>query len=315
MEFTELKKHLSLKAYAPCYLIAGDDAFVVKSASDMLKRIADVPDFNLSLFNDGAMASDIVEACMQLPVMSSYRVVEVEGFKKDLEPIVRYLKNPSPSTILFLRYYGGYGTNVAKNLNYFKVVNCNHLDPSVVVKWIGAETAGAGAAITAPAASLLIRLCGGDMTRISAELRKLISATDAPIDERLVAELVTADNEFKIYELSEALASLNADKTYEVYGSLITSLPPVSILGSLYAHFRRLLYAAITPDKTTLAADLGVKAYALTMAARQAGKFSPKRLKSITDNLNYYDRAFKAGKIGDREALDTFIAETLVEGR
>lgn len=315
MEFTDLKKHLLTKAYAPCYLVAGDDAFVVKSASDMLVALADCPDFNLTLFHENAAGQDIVEACEQLPVLSGVRVVEVDGFKKDFAPIAKYLKNPSSSTVLFFRYQGSVPASMSANARVMTAINCNRLAPDVIIRWIGAETARAGAAISTQAATLLVKLCNMDMARVSSELRKLISATDAVIDEKLVADLVTPDNEYKIYELGEALASLDAPKTYSVYTALIQSLPPVSILGALYNHFRRLLYVSITADRSALAAGLGVKEYAVTMAARQAKRFTPKRLKSIVDDLNYYDRSFKAGSIGDRDALDTFIARTLVEGR
>lgn len=315
MEFTAFKKHLASKAYAPCYLVAGDDAFVVRSACDMLRGLVEFPEFNWTLFHETASGQEIVEACEQLPVMGELRVVEVEGFKKDFAPIAKYLKNPSPTTILCLRFHGGYGSNIGAHAKLMTAVDCNRLTPEVVVRWIGAETARNNASISTAAASLLVRLCNADMTRVSAELKKLISATDGIIEEKLVSELVTPDNDFKIYELGEALAALDAPKTYEVYASLIVGLPPVSILGALYNHFRRLLYVSITADKSTLAASLGVKEYAVTMAARQAKRFSPKRLKSIVDNLNRYDRAFKSGEIGDREALDTFIAQTLVEGR
>ena len=50
-------------------------------------------------------------------------------------------------------------------------------------------------------------------------------------------------------------------------------------------------------------------------AMRQGKKFGAVRLKRIVDRLNGIDRDFKAGLTGDREALDTFIAETLTRGR
>lgn len=315
MEFTAFKKHLAGKSYAPCYLVAGDDAFVVKSASDMLRNLVEIPEFNHTLLNDTATGRDVVEACEQLPVMSDLRVVEVDGYKRDVGPIEQYLKNPSPTTVLFFRYVGAVPQQVALIKKTVTEVNCNRLDPDVIVRWIGAQTAKQGASISTAAADLLVKLCNMQMTRVESELNKLISATTDTIDEKLVAELVTPDTEYKIYQLGDALASLDAPKTYDVYASLIQSLPPVTILGTLYGHFRRLLYAAITADKSTLPSALGVKEYAVTVATRQAKRFTPMRLKNIVDNLNRYDYAVKVGAIGDREALDTFIAQTLVAGK
>lgn len=314
MEFTELKKHLSLKKYHPCYVLAGEDAFVLRRATEMLEAVAKLPDFNLSLFNEEARGSEVALACQQLPVMCEYRVVEAENLKKDIAAVAEYLKDPCPSTLLVLKYPGGLDANLKKLSANLEIVNCAKLPESVIVKWIGGEVNAAGAAITAPAAQKLITLCSGDMTRISSELQKLISATSEPISETLVTELVTADNDYKIYELGEALASLNADKTYAVYEGLLDGMPASGLITSLYGYFRRLLYAAITNDPS-LATYLGVKEYAVTMAVRQGKQFGARRLKAIVDRLNEIDRDFKSGRADDRSALDAFIAETLLQSR
>ena len=314
MEFTELKKHLAQKQYRPCYVLSGEDAFVLRRATDMLTAIAELPDFNLSLFNEEARGSEVTLACQQLPVMCEYRVVLAENLKKDIAAVAEYLKNPCPSTVLVLKYPGGLDANVKKFSADFETVNCAKLPEPVIVKWIGTEVNAAGAAITASAAQKLIKLCSGDMTRISSELQKLISATSEPISETLVTELVTADSDYKIYELGDALASLNADKTYAVYEALLDGMPASALITSLYGYFRRLLYAAITNDPA-LATYLGVKEYAVTMAARQGKQFGARRLKAIVDRLNEIDRDFKSGRADDRSALDAFIAETLLKGR
>lgn len=314
MEFTELKKHLALKKYYPCYVLAGEDAFVVGRAAEMLSRIAELPDFNLSLFGEEASGADVALACRQLPVMSDYRVVSVAGLKRDTAAVAAYLKEPSPSTVLVLRYGGTVDAGVQKFSSLYERVDCAKLPLSVVRKWIAQTVSEAGAQITTSAAEALISRCGGDMTRISSETEKLIGAADGTITETLVNELVTPDDDYKIYELGDALASLDADRTYAVYGALVEAMPAAGLIANLYGYFRRLLYAAITDDPA-LPGYLGVKEYAVKAAVRQGKKFGAVRLKRIVDRLNGIDRDFKAGLTGDREALDTFIAETLTRGR
>ncbi len=314
MEFTELKKHLSLKKFYPCYVLAGEDAFVIARAAQMLQGIAEIPDFNLSLFGEESSGKDVALACGQLPVMSDYRVVIASGLRRDTAAVAEYLKNPSPSTVLVLRYGSSADANVQKFSSLYERVNCSKLPDQVILKWIATKVNGAGAQITSGAAEALIKRCAGDMTRISSETEKLISAAEGVITDVLVEELVTADDDFKIYELGDALASLDADRTYRVYSSLTETLPPVNLIGSLYNYFRRLLYATITADPA-LPDYLGVKEYAVKVAAKQGKKFGAVRLKKITDRLNGIDRDFKSGRIGDREALDAFIAETLCQGR
>ena len=88
----------------------------------------------------------------------------------------------------------------------------------------------------------------------------------------------------------------------------------LSLISMLFSHFRRLLFVSLNPSSDTLASDLKVKEYAVKMAVRQAARFTPRRLKAIFDRLNEIDAAVKSGLCVDKNALVTFVCETVAVG-
>lgn len=284
----------------------------MRLATDMILGLADLPDFNVVSFAGAtAKQEEIVSALEQLPIMSKYRVVEVTEYNKDISKILAYLSRPNPEAVLVFRD-SEIRTPFASNMRYFIDVDCSRLDESVLLKWIANKSAELGVAVEVEAAKILIRYANNDLSKINSELNKLSSAAGATITPALVQDLVMPGYEFKIYELSSAVADRRAEETFNIYKQLKNEIAPSGMLGSLYTHFRRLLYIAVTPDKGSLPTYLGVKEYAVTKMARQAARFTPKRLKNICDMLHRADADFKSGLITDEMALDVFIGTVLI---
>ena len=315
IKFVDFKKHVASGAYAFAYAFSGDDEFLVKSAVAMLKKRIDMPELNISTYDDNAATEAMTAAYSQLPMMSEHRlmIVVVENRPiSDLKRLMEHIrKYPNPATIVAFDLTGA-PPAAAASVEGAEFVDCKRLDKAMVIKWIASNATARGIRISTDAAELLTDYCLGNLTRIDVELDKLADTGEGMIDEERVREFVTPDGDFKIYELSDALAKKNTDKTYLIYDSLIVSTPPVVIIGALYSHFRRLLYAATGKfDRDTLARYLRVKPYAMEMAMRQAKMYTPVKLKKTVDKLSEIDFAFKSGQISDRLALDSFIAEML----
>ncbi len=313
MLFSELKKHLQAEKTEPAYFVTGEDAFLTASALNMFRALAEpMPDFNLSELNSPESCSDIIEACESLPLGADRRVVIVRGCKADMSGIAKYLQNPCPTTVLVFAAEKP-EKNFSQIMNKLAVVDCAKLDKRTVLKWIAQNTQKFGSSITESAAALLIEYCAGDMSRISAELSKLCSYRyGGIIGEEDVAALTAPTLDFKIFALSETVASKQPKKAALVLKNLTESgASPVMLLGMLYAHFRRLLYAAITPPYERMAFDLGVKDYAVKKAKEQAARFTPAKLKKICDSLQEADYNVKSGKITDKTALELVVLRAL----
>lgn len=311
--FSDLKKHLQTGNSEPAYFVTGEDAFLLQSALNMFRALAEpMPDFNLNELNSPESSAVITEACESLPLGADKRVVIVRGCKADMSGVLKYLENPCPSTVLVFVSEKP-EKNFAQIMSKLTVVDCSKLDKRTVLKWIAQNTAKFGSSITESAAALLIEYCAGDMSRISAELSKLCSYRyGGVIGEEDVAALTAPTLDFKIFALSETVASKQPRKAALVLKNLTESgASPVMLLGMLYAHFRRLLYVSITPPYERMAADLGVKDYAVKKAKEQSARFTPAKLKKICDSLQEADYDIKSGKITDKTALELVVLRAL----
>lgn len=314
MKFTELKKNLMTAPPESCYILTGDDSFVVKSAVNMFSVFSgEFRDLNFTFFGKDASISEVIAALLTPPMFSEYRVVCVNDYTGDLKQIKEYLKNPSSTSVLL--FTGALTPNFNGIIPLCEIVDCNRLEKSYLERWVVRKAASQKISVSQKAASLLVEYCNRDMNSVYNELVKLMDYAEGAIDESDVKELVSPQIEYKVFELSEAIAEKNADKAVELVNLMLAeNNSSVSLMGMLFNHFRRLLFVSLNPKSDTLSSDLKVKEYAVKVALRQAAKFSPRRLKAVFDRLNSLDAGVKAGKISDKNALMEFVCETVTVG-
>ncbi len=315
MKFEELKKHLSSGTLRPAYICVGDDAFVLQKAEGLFKSLAPaMPDFNVSVFSETSDSTAILDACESLPVIDPLRVVLVKNFKGDASKFSVYLKKPNPSTALVFSAQS-LKEGFSKVIGMLEPVDCNRLENRFIMNYIAKTVAAAGSSVQRDAAELLIEYCDSYMTRIATETEKLaLYKLGGVITADDVKNLVKPETDYKIFELSEAVANKQNVKAAKVLNTLLDDkLAPSAILGMIYSHFRRLLYCAITPKDENIAGLLGVKEYAVKKASEQAGKYTPKRLMKICDGFHKADADFKSGKMTDLTALEVTVMEILNE--
>ncbi len=314
MKFTELKKNLMTAPPKSCYILTGDDSFVVKSAVNMFSVFTgEFRDLNFTFFGKDASISEVIAALLTPPMFSEYRVVCVNDYTGDLKQIKEYLKNPSSTSVLL--FTGALTPNFNGIIPLCEIVDCNRLEKSYLEGWVVRKAASQKISVSQKAASLLVEYCNRDMNSVYNELVKLMDYAEGAIDESDVKELVSPQIEYKVFELSEAIAEKNADKAVELANLMLAeNNSSVSLMGMLFNHFRRLLFVSLNPKSDTLSSDLKVKEYAVKVALRQAAKFSPRRLKAVFDRLNSLDAGVKAGKISDKIALMEFVCETVTVG-
>jgi len=297
-----------------CYILTGDDSFVVKSAVNMFSVFSgEFRDLNFTFFGKDASISEVIAALLTPPMFSEYRVVCVNDYTGDLKQIKEYLKNPSSTSVLL--FTGALTPNFNGIIPLCEIVDCNRLEKSYLEGWVVRKAASQKISVSQKAASLLVEYCNRDMNSVYNELVKLMDYAEGAIDESDVKELVSPQIEYKVFELSEAIAEKNADKAVELVNLMLAeNNSSVSLMGMLFNHFRRLLFVSLNPKSDTLSSDLKVKEYAVKVALRQAAKFSPRRLKAVFDRLNSLDAGVKAGKISDKNALMEFVCETVTVG-
>ncbi|MCL2556776.1 MAG: DNA polymerase III subunit delta [Firmicutes bacterium] len=303
MKFSELKEHLKSGKFFPVYILAGEDDGVVKLAKEQFIKLVDIPDFNVSYVSEG----ELFTSAEVLPLGSNLRLVF--GATKQLNELDKYLANPNPSTVIILIGDAG-KLKVSKGV---EIVDCNRLDVGLLTKFIGLEAKKAGVSIDVDAAYLLIEYCTRFLTRIKSELDKLIGfcGNGKTIGVDAVKTIVAPDLEYKVFELADTIIKGNKERTMRMLDDMLNEGAGAAqkIFGLLYGHFRRLLFVSFGGDDAALAEKLGVKDYAVTVAKKQADKFSKSKLKRIVDKLHSVDYGIKSGKIKDRIALESFVMQ------
>jgi len=269
-------------------------------------------DMDLSCFYEGYKIADVLAACQQLPFFSSLRGVLVKEFYPkssdfDKGGLEAYAKNPVTTTRLVFVNQGK--SDLAKKLGGLaEVVDCSHELPETVVKWITSLFKQRGLGCTQRAARLLCEFCRADMGRIDGEIQKLSAyCADGQIGEEDVQELVFKDEEYQIFELTNAIASKNPGRAYGVLKTITAgggSGAGAILLSTLHNSFKRMHIVKNSKDSDkVLSGYMGVKEYAVKMARRQASLLSAQAIDAVAELCRRADREYKSGKINVEAAL------------
>lgn len=319
MKFRELKRSLS-NGVEKIYLVSGEDAYFVSYSVKLIcDRCLSEPDLNLTVFDGQEVKGNpdkLTSALVSYPFMSEKRVVVVKEYyplAADIKALASYFADPCETTVLII-CDSQPSENLAKQKNV-TFVDCAKGDALLLTGWISNRVRGAGGSISSVAAEKLIDFCDRDMTRINGETEKLIAyAAGGQVNEADVDALCVKDTDYKLYEVVDFIASRRYEKAYESFTEMLESAGDgQKLFVSLYYHFRKLLFAALSSESdAVLAGYLGIKEYAVKKAREQARRFTPKRLKAAMDKLAEEDSLFKQGKLEAQTAMWNGILNVLV---
>jgi DNA polymerase-3 subunit delta len=213
----------------PVFVVLGDEALLVKQAEERLtaKAIEGVmAAFNLSVARAGEeSAAEALSVARTLPMMSARRVVILrdvhEASPALIDALLRYLENPSPSTVL-----GVFGTGFAKagdGKDPLKRVEALLKKDGVLVRYrakdqdpvaFAIETArGLGCSLDRREATLLVELVGKDLGQLRLEIEKacMYLGGQGRLDEAVLGEVCSLLAEAQIWDLTDAVVARDAD--------------------------------------------------------------------------------------------------------
>ena len=295
-----LKKRLQ-KKMEPCYLVQGEDILLYDEALKLIKNACNLSfeEFNFQKFDDDTFSADLVlDALETLPFASEKKVVLLknitkfsEDFKKKL---VAYLKSPLPSTCLVI-------FDFANKFDFLisEKISAKRLDEESLKNIVEEELSKSHKAIKKEALSLLLSYCCDYYSLIKNELKKLSDAPTDVITEKDIANMVTKETEYSVFELTEALSKKDAKKAV---GLLSLMDKDSKTFNLILNHFRRLFFVAISKDED-LPKLLNVKEYAIVKAKELSRNFSKIQLKNIYSLLDDVDFYIKNGQMQIENAL------------
>ena len=217
----------------PVYLIYGTEERRLAQALDRLKRslseVADL-DFNLvTLRGESTSADEIIAAANTMPFMSDRRLVIVRDIERlskvEIDRLVAYLRNPSPTTTLVL-----VGEKVDKRTALYSAVETTGVVaeyrapkkseyPQQVVEMFEAR----GRRIGRDAAEALVRAVGYDLSRLSLEVDKVVAyaGDERTLSRSEVEEVMSSTAGTSIFEFLDALGSRDCRTALERLNGLL----------------------------------------------------------------------------------------------
>ena len=282
-----------------CYLLEGEDYYLYDKAFSMIKKACkiDLEDFNLSIFDDENFSmQNVLNACEVMPMGSEFKIVVLKNVSKisenDKKMLQKYIENPTLSTILIIFDYFNVFSFIKDKCAF---VDCKRFDNETAKAVIVSEFSKRNKQISGEAVNTLLDYCNGYLTRVNNEIDKLCyyDLSEPLVTKKMVDNLVCKDDEFIIYELTEALGQKKSDKAVKILDSLVKEQ---GILGLISNHFRRLFFISISGlDNKELSKLLGVKEYAISKQRNQVNNFSKMQLKKIYELLEEVDFNIKSG--------------------
>ena len=337
MKYVEFKKFTDENGACPIYLFEGEEAYFREKGEELLKArfVQDTTLDYASLDGSqlkGSKIAGLVSAASCFPFISQKRLVKVTDFYPTEEEYDAYLKpifeNPVTDGILLI-------VNAAKktekketdkskkvvlqkkpNVTY---VDCGRADEETIKKWIYLTAKKSGVYADGITCGKIASYCVNDMARISKETEKLLLYCQAKgvnrITDEIVDEVVYPDSEYKIFELTDALAR----KNYSAYMKIVNDLSTrgyneTALLSSLVGYFKKLYDTAnCKGSDREVALTLGMKEFVVKKHREQAAKFSKEGLLALYESVYGAISGIKCGELTPSAALKTVTAKLFFE--
>lgn len=318
--------HLKSDGPRPVYAIDGEERLLVDEAVSAIKNAALTPkakDFNLDVLDaKEATIQRVLDAAATLPAFAPLRVVYVKEAQKwetqDIEPLQKYLDNPSPSTVLILvaaeKFDGR--LKLYKALDKAGVlIRFPHPNEREMPQVIQARAKHMGLAIDGEAVRALVDAVGANVGGAIEALEKLsLYTAGKPVTARDVEEVASPAKEESIFELSDAVGGRNLPRALELLHSMleVSRSHPLALLGLLAGHWRRLILArTLGVDGRAMREDLvgalRVPPFVVDRLLGQARKQPLPDLIAGLEAISTADRLLKGGKLEHARVMERLV--------
>jgi DNA polymerase-3 subunit delta len=313
MSAEDILKDLKNRKFKPLYLLHGDEPYYIDLVGNYVehKLLSEAEKgFNQTVFyGKDTEIMTVLGAAKRYPMMADYQVVMVkeaqdmkwgkdDDDKKSVNPLLNYLENPLPSTILVFCYkYGKFD----KRKKTYKAIEKNGvifesapLYDNKVPGWIESFVIAKGYRINQQATFMLSEYLGNDLSKIANELEKLMLNINAgqEITLELMQNNIGISKEYNIFELQAALGKKDVFKVNQIvnyFEANPKANPIVLVLGNLNNFFSKVLAFHYVKDRSNLARELGVNPYFVKDYEKAAHSYDYGKTMQIIGYLREYD--------------------------
>lgn len=311
---------------APVYVLAGDNPLLVQRVVEALRE-ATVPPvaraFNYDVLEGKAGATTILNAARTLPMMAKRRLVLVRDADAlgapGLEPLLPYLADPSPSTVLALLF-----AKVNGRMKFFATAKkAGFLHALVVPRqlsaWVQEEARRLGARMDERAARRLAEVVGRDLGRLAQAIDQLslYVGDGRAVSSDDVNNLVAETRERSVFDLANAVFDGDRARALKAAGRLFEQQESaIGVAMMLARHLRQLALArehlASRGSPAELPRLLGVPPFAVNGLLAQSRRITDAAVVRGLKLLAQADRDLKGpvkGALGERVVVERLVGE------
>lgn len=333
-----LKKDLREKTLGNCYIFYGEETFLKGHYLDQIyrQRIDELTEsFNYrKLTAENFTMQELIDGVEAVPMMAEYTLTvvdDVDIWKLGEDDRTRLsellLDLPEYCTLIFTfetvpwKLDGRYKKLSDAVKKAAAIVEFPKQEARDLLPWIARHFAAEKKRIAPNLCSYLLEITDGTMTTLAGEISKVCAFSgSAEITKSDIDAVVEPALDAIIYEISEQLTAGETGKALiKLEQVLKMQEEPISILGSIGAHFRKLSTARVLQDSgrpyTELMSLYRMGDWAARKTMQSAGRFSPRFLKAVAELIVETDRKMKTSTDDPKRLLEVLLLEVSREAR
>jgi DNA polymerase-3 subunit delta len=325
---------------APVYVLYGSELGPMRAVVEALRE--QLLDGGLAAFNHERFVGrelegpgKVLEACMQVPMMASHRLVELDepeaigkgrgaANPKLLDPLIEYIGAPSPSTVLVITSTGidarsRIVTAAKKRGVIEKFEGLRRADDAIA--WVREHARELGIPLDAAGAEELVERCGNSPSALAVALEQasIYAGKDAKVGAAEVAAVVTDAREAVVFDLTDAVGMGKHEKALAVLRRMFAQGEGgMAEAGPLLAMLARQLRLLLVAHGAGLRASdferaAGVPPFVARKLLDQARRFSEERLRRAFAALVRLDGDLKGGSFVVSKAAELGMERWILE--
>jgi len=308
-QYNSIIKKLNQRHFDPIYVLDGEEPFFLDAIADRLENEV-LPEeqkaFNLQvLYGRDIKARDLITACRRFPMMAEHQLIIVREaqFLSDIDNLLEYAEQPTPSTVLVLLLKGkklSKATKLGKVIKAYTHFTVGKLRDYEVQPWLEAHLKSLGLKMDHQAMAVLIQNTGNDLNRIDGELQKIIANTSGR-KSITMSDLESSsgiDKQYNVFELTRAMGQRNLSRCMEiaeVVGRDKKNTPFLMILPLVFSYFKKIQLVIETGshNRDELVRKLGVNPFFVQEYVSASQRFHALDLRKTFRTLQEMDLRVK----------------------
>ncbi len=340
----EIKNAIKSGCFAPCYLIFGEEHYLIKNYISQIENAVDgFSEFNVNRFDSGVKVQEVYDAVSSFPMMSSRRVVTLCDYPFDKATAsetekLMSLFSDMPSTTVFVMWYETVEINPKKPGEKFnklikavksvggEVCYLGRKTEAEIIKILQKGAAKRKCQLDNYTARYIIETCSDDLNTLVNELEKLCLylGENGVITKEIVDKVCSRSVEAVVYNVSKTVLRGDLQGALKLLDDLFyMNTDPVLILtflASAYIDIYRVFAGrtkGLRPNEVGSELNYGSLAFRLNDAEKNLRKFSEKQIVDSLNVLGECDKQLKGSRVDSRTALEKVLVELnlIAEGK